>query len=97
MSFNHRSHEIRSNYSIGSYTGLTSSTSVGKEEAVQTQQWELGRAPENLQRLSGSYRFREDWNNVPFEQKAIVYYTNGFRRDKLTGIGIYGPSVRHLP
>jgi hypothetical protein len=33
---------------------------------------------------------------VFFEKEAPVYYTDGFRRDGLTGIGIYGPSVRNF-
>jgi hypothetical protein len=35
----------------------------------------------------------EDWDNVPSEQEAIVYYTDGSRKDGQTGIGIYGPSI----
>jgi hypothetical protein len=37
----------------------------------------------------------EDWDNVPSEQEAIVYYTAGSGKDGQTGIGIYGHTLRH--
>jgi hypothetical protein len=39
---------------------------------------------------------RENLENVSSEQDAIVYCTDGSRKDGRTGIGIYGPSVRHF-
>jgi hypothetical protein len=37
---------------------------------------------------------REGWNHVPTEQSILTYYTDGSRKDGMTGMGIYGPSVR---
>jgi hypothetical protein len=38
---------------------------------------------------------REGWNHVPTEQSTLTYYTEGSRKDEMTGRGIYGPSVRY--
>jgi hypothetical protein len=38
---------------------------------------------------------REGWNHVPTEQSILTYYTDGSRKDGMTGIGIYGLSVRY--
>jgi hypothetical protein len=38
---------------------------------------------------------RERWNHAPTEQSIFAYYTDGSRKDGMTGMGIYGPSVRH--
>jgi hypothetical protein len=38
---------------------------------------------------------REGWNHVPTEQSIHTYYTDGSRKDGMTGMGIYGPSVRY--
>jgi hypothetical protein len=38
---------------------------------------------------------REGWNHVPTEQSILTYYTYGFRKDGMTGMRIYGPSVRY--
>jgi hypothetical protein len=38
---------------------------------------------------------REGWNYVPTEQSILTYYTDASRKDWLTGLGIYGPSVRY--
>jgi hypothetical protein len=35
-------------------------------------------------------------DNVLSEQAAIVYYTDGSKKDGQTGIGIYDPSDRHF-
>ena len=39
---------------------------------------------------------RDEWDNIPTEQEAMVYYTDGSRKDGLVGMGIFGPSVRHF-
>jgi hypothetical protein len=38
---------------------------------------------------------REGWNHVPTEQSTLTYYTDGSRKDGMTGMGIFGPSVRY--
>ena len=39
---------------------------------------------------------REEWDNLTTEQGALVYYTDGSRKNGLVGMGIYGPSLRHF-
>jgi hypothetical protein len=39
---------------------------------------------------------RSDWEvQPPSEPGALVFYTDGSRKDGFTGIGIYGPSLRY--
>jgi hypothetical protein len=37
---------------------------------------------------------REGWNHVPTEHSTLTYYSDGSRKDGMTGKGIFGPSVR---
>jgi hypothetical protein len=39
---------------------------------------------------------RAAWDNVPTEQDALTYYTDGSRKNGLEGMGIYGPCLRHF-
>jgi hypothetical protein len=38
---------------------------------------------------------REGCNHVPTEQCILSYYTDGSSQDWMTGMGIFGPSVRY--
>jgi hypothetical protein len=38
---------------------------------------------------------RDAWDNIPADQEAMVFYTDGSRREGLVGKGMYGPSLRH--
>jgi hypothetical protein len=35
---------------------------------------------------------REGWNQVRTEQSTLTYYTDGSKKEGMTGMGIYGPS-----
>jgi hypothetical protein len=35
-------------------------------------------------------------DNVPMEQDALIYYTNGTRKNRLVGMRIYNPSLRQF-
>ena len=39
---------------------------------------------------------RAEWKNITTEQGALVYYTDGSRKNGLVGMGIYGPSLRYF-
>jgi hypothetical protein len=38
---------------------------------------------------------KEEWNHFSTEQSILIYYTDGYRKDGMTGMGIYDPSVRY--
>jgi hypothetical protein len=38
---------------------------------------------------------RNAWDNIPADQEAMVFDTDGSRKVGLVGMGIYGPSLRH--
>jgi hypothetical protein len=38
---------------------------------------------------------KEGLNHGPTEQSTLTYYTDGSRKDGMTGMGIFGPSVRY--
>jgi RNase H len=38
---------------------------------------------------------RDAWDNIPAEREALVFYTDGSRKEGQVGMGICGPSLRH--
>jgi hypothetical protein len=38
---------------------------------------------------------RDAWDNIPADQEALVFYTDGSRKEGQVGMAIYGPSLRH--
>jgi hypothetical protein len=36
-------------------------------------------------------------DNIPVDQEAMKFYTDGSRKEELVGMGIYGPSLRLHP
>jgi len=40
---------------------------------------------------------RRDWidGEINFEEEALVYYTDGSRKEEMVGIGVYGPGYRY--
>jgi RNase H len=38
---------------------------------------------------------RDAWDNILADQEALVFYTDGSRKEGQVGMGIYGPSLRY--
>ena len=40
---------------------------------------------------------RREWidGEISFEEEALVYYTDGSRKEEMVGIGVYGPGYRY--
>jgi hypothetical protein len=39
---------------------------------------------------------RDAWENIPADQEALVFYTDGSGKEGLVSMGIYGPFLRHF-
>jgi hypothetical protein len=46
-------------------------------------------------KLHSKWKYTKGSDGTTFLPNRVPYYTDGFKIDEMTGMGIYGPSVRY--